>query len=42
MVIVEGLYDGLPVITTNVGGIPEIVKDGINGYLVKPKDFVSS
>lgn len=30
-------YD-LPVVTTNVGGLPEVVKDGCTGYLVPPAD----
>ena len=29
---------GLPVISTKVGGIPEIVLDQINGFLVNPGD----
>ena len=28
----------LPIISTRVGGIPEIVKDGINGFLINPGD----
>ena len=31
----------LPVIGTNLGGIPEIVVDGVNGLLVKPGDAES-
>ena len=30
------LAAGLPVLSTRVGGLPEIVQDGINGVLVKP------
>jgi len=29
---------GRPVISTNVGGLPDVVRDGYNGLLVHPKD----
>ncbi len=29
---------GKPVITTNVGGLPEVVKDGMTGLIVPPQD----
>ena len=29
---------GLPVISTNVGGLPEVVREGETGYIVKPAD----
>lgn len=32
IVINEALSFGIPVLTTNVGGIPEIIKNDINGY----------
>lgn len=35
MVCVEAMSCGIPVIGSNVGGIPEIVKDGYNGLLVE-------
>jgi glycosyltransferase involved in cell wall biosynthesis len=35
-VLVEGMAAGKPVIGTNVGGIPEIIEDGVNGLLVAP------
>jgi glycosyltransferase involved in cell wall biosynthesis len=38
MVIIEAMAMGKPVIATATGGIPEIVKDRINGILVKPGD----
>jgi glycosyltransferase involved in cell wall biosynthesis len=35
--IMEALSNGLPIITTRVGGIPEIIND-TNGILVPEKD----
>ena len=34
----EAMSAGRPVIGTNVGGIPEIIDDGVNGYLVEPQN----
>src|SRR5665647_1425231 len=34
--ILEALSTGLPVVTTNVGGIPETIENGKNGFLVEP------
>lgn len=36
VVILEALAAGKPVIASNISGIPDIVKNGFNGYLVKP------
>jgi glycosyltransferase involved in cell wall biosynthesis len=38
LVLTEALYVGTPVIATRVGGIPEIIADGIDGVLVPPAD----
>ena len=37
-VILEAMASGLPIVTTKIKGLPEIVCDGINGYLVNPKN----
>lgn len=36
--VLEAMSYGKPVISTNVGGIPEIVKPGYNGWLFQPGD----
>ena len=34
----EAMACGKVVLATNVGGFPQIIRDGINGYLINPKD----
>src|SRR5262249_34646256 len=37
-VIVEAMVAGLPVIASRVGGIPEILQEGVHGFLTQPGD----
>ena len=39
MAIIEAHYNKLPVVASDIGGIVEIIKDGVNGYLVEPKNI---
>ncbi|WP_339250021.1 N-acetyl-alpha-D-glucosaminyl L-malate synthase BshA [Sporosarcina sp. FSL W8-0480] len=38
LVLLEGFACGVPAIATNIGGIPEVIEDGENGYLVELGD----
>ena len=38
LVAIESLALGRPVVASAVGGIPEIVRDGVDGFLVPPND----
>jgi len=36
--VMEYMAAGLAVVATSVGGVPELIEDGVSGLLVKPKD----
>lgn len=37
-VILEAMALGIPVVATHVGGVPEMVMEGVTGYLLPPSD----
>jgi glycosyltransferase involved in cell wall biosynthesis len=39
--VIEAAYAGRPVIATDVGGVKEIVQDGVTGLLVPPEDSIA-
>jgi glycosyltransferase involved in cell wall biosynthesis len=36
--VLEAMAAGLPLVVSNVGAIPEFVKDGMNGFVIEPGD----
>jgi glycosyltransferase involved in cell wall biosynthesis len=36
--LIEAAMSGLPSIASRVGGVPEIVEDGVTGWLLEPDD----
>ncbi len=39
LVVLESLYMGTPVVSTDVGDIPDAVKNGVNGYIINGYDI---
>ncbi|MCW5620730.1 MAG: glycosyltransferase [Burkholderiales bacterium] len=38
LALLEAAAAGLPIVATNVGGVPEVVRNGLNGILTPPED----
>ena len=38
VVLMEAMAAGVPVVTTRIAGVSELVEDGVSGYLVPPSD----
>ena len=39
LVMLEAMATANPIVVTNAGGMPEIIKDGINGFVIPVRDF---
>jgi glycosyltransferase involved in cell wall biosynthesis len=39
LVAAEAMASGLAVVSSNVGGVPEIIQSGVNGYMFEPNDL---
>ena len=40
LALIEAMAAGLPLIATKVGGMPEVVENNVNGFLVKPGNIL--
>jgi len=38
LAVLEAMACGVPAVCSRVGGVPEVVRDGVEGYLVTPRD----
>lgn len=41
LAVLEGMACGVPAVATRVGGVPELVKDGVDGFLEAPGDILA-
>src|SRR3989344_963064 len=39
LVLLEAMASGLPIITTNISALPELIKDNENGFLIEKGDY---
>ena len=39
LALIEAMAMGLPIIGSNIGGIPEVIEDNVNGFLVEPNNL---
>lgn len=42
LVLLEAMLHGVPCLGTKIGGIPEVIQDGVNGYIVEKGDSDSA
>jgi len=40
VVLLEAMASGTPVIGSNIGGIPDIIRNGVNGFLAEPENAI--
>ena len=39
LTMLESMVSGKPIIVTDVGGMPEVIEDGVNGFVIRGKDY---